>query len=140
LNANYLFGPFVTPTPSWQLSRSLQAVQKEQSEYLLQQAKKDLNLPQLDVQMLAQTGEPGPLICQVAQQQQSHLIIIGSDATRRSLLAPLQNLRKAKPAAIKLENRRPLRNTRLSATEDYTIHHAPCPVLLCRTHWHKENS
>lgn len=135
LNTNYPFGPFVTPTPSSQLSRSLQAAQKERSEHLLQQAKQALNLPQLDVQMLAQTSEPGPLICQVAQQRQSNLIIIGSDATRRSLLTPLQNLRKSnksKSSAIGLENRRPLRNTRLSATEDYTIHHAPCPVLLCR--------
>jgi len=150
LNAEYLFGPFVTPTPSWQLNRSLQEARREQGEQLLQQAQRSLNLPSLTIQRLLQTGEPGSLICQVAQQQEVDLIILGSDANRRtlfgiaalgrslsssreSLLSPLQNIRKQKRAEGETVEQLPaLRNTRLSITEDYTIHHAPCPVLLCR--------
>ena len=109
LTTHYLFGPFATPTPSWQLNQLLQQVQKEQSEQIIQQVRESLSLPDLKIQTLVQTSEPGPLICQIAQQQQANLIILGSD-------------------------RRPaFRNIRLSATGDYTIHHAPCPVLLCRS-------
>ncbi|UBF29009.1 universal stress protein [Kovacikia minuta CCNUW1] len=149
LNAEYLFGPFVAPTPSWQLNQSLQEARREQGEALLHQAKTALNLPNLEIQTLLQTSEPGPLICQVAQQQQIDLIILGSDASRRtifnipqlgrnrssggeSLLDPLHPLRKQKGQEDGNNHLPALRNARLSTTEDYTIHHAPCPVLLCR--------
>lgn len=131
LNANYLFGPFVTPTPSWQLNQSLQAAQKEQGEQILQQASKQFNPSELKIQTLLQIGEPGPLICQTAHQHQADLVLLGSGSARRSLLAPLQSLRRHRSQSS--QRPAPLRNTRLSATEDYTIHHAPCPVLLCRT-------
>lgn len=145
LNADYLFGPFATPTPSWQLNQSLQAAQREQSEQVLAQAKAALSLPAVVVHTLRQTGEPGPLICQTAQQRQVDLIVLGGNTMQRWLrfpageaLFPLQSFRRSKPEAapeakalVKLPPALP--NTRLSATEDYTLHHAPCPVLLCRS-------
>ncbi|MGA7931984.1 MAG: universal stress protein [Kovacikia sp.] len=145
LNAEYLFGPFVAPTPSWQLNQSLQEVRKEEGELLLQQAKASLDFPDLEVQTLLQTSEPGPLICQVAQQHQVDLIILGSDASRRTLFGIAQLgrslssggesllLRKQKQQAEEKVAPLPaLRNARLSIIEDYIIHHASCPVLLCR--------
>jgi nucleotide-binding universal stress UspA family protein len=129
LNANYLFGPFATPTPSWHLNQSLQAVQKEQSEHGLQHAKQALNLPEVSVQMISQTSEAGPLVCQIAQQRQADLIILGSDTRRRSLLTSLPHFRRDRAGA----QAEALPNTRLSPSDDYTIHHAPCPVLLCRS-------
>ncbi|AFY68030.1 universal stress protein [Geitlerinema sp. PCC 7407] len=108
LTSQYLFGPFATPTPNSQLTLSLQQVQHEQSEQLIHQAEAALADSGIDVSSQIQIGEPGPLICQLAQHHQSDLIIVGSD-------------------------RRPaFRNIRLNATGDYLIHHAPCPVLLCR--------
>jgi nucleotide-binding universal stress UspA family protein len=132
LNAGYLFGPFVAPTPSWQLNQSLQKVQREQGEHILNLAKAALEAPNLEIQTLLQTSEPGPLICQVAQQQAVDLVILGSDPKRRSLPS-LPTRRKAKTPNSTPDDLRPvLRNARLSTTEDYAIHHAPCPVLLCR--------
>ena len=141
LNADYLFGPFATPTPSWQLTQSLQEAQKEQSETTLEHAKAAFSAFDVDVQTLRQIGEPGPLICQVAQQRQVDLIVLGGNTTRRWLPLPvgekrfsLQSLRRSKPADDTLVKQQPsLRNTRLSSTEDYTLHHAPCPILLCRS-------
>lgn len=132
LNAGYLFGPFVTPTPSWQLNQSLQEAQKEQGEDKLRQAKAGLDGTPLEVQTLLQIGEAGPAVCQVAQQQQVDLIILGSQVERRSLLSPLQTLRPPRQSPKAEARSAPLRNTRLSGVEDYVIHHAPCPVLLCR--------
>ena len=140
LNADYLFGPFATPTPSWQLTQSLQEAQKEQSETILEHAKAAFSALAVDVHTLRQTGDPGPLICQVAQQQQVDLIVLGGNATRRWLPLSagdrrfsLQPFRRSKPMDAELAKQPPaLRNTRLSATEDYTLHHAPCPILLCR--------
>ena len=141
VNADYLFGPFATPTPSWQLTQSLQEAQKEQSETILEHAKAAFSALDVDIHTLRQTGDPGPLICQVAQQQQVDLIVLGGNATRRWLPLPagdgrfsLQSFRRSKPMDATLVKQPPaLRNTRLSATEDYTLHHAPCPILLCRT-------
>lgn len=109
LNPHYLFGPFATPTPNWQLTQSLQQAQKEQSEQIIQKAQEKLAGANLAITTLIQTGEPGPIICQIAQQQQADVIILGSDRH---------------PA---------FRNIRLTATGDYILHHAPCPILLCRT-------
>ncbi|WP_421654974.1 universal stress protein [Leptothermofonsia sp. ETS-13] len=134
LNADYLFGPFVAPTPSWQLNQSLQKAQREQGEQILHLAKEALESPNLQVETLLQISEPGPLICQVAQQQGVDLVILGSDRKQRSLLPSLPTLRPAKSLERSQEEPRPLlRNTRLGPTADYTIHHAPCPVLLCRS-------
>lgn len=133
LNADYLFGPFAAPNPSWQLSQSLQTVQREQGEQALSAAKSSLNSPGLKIQTLLQTGEPGPLICQVAQQQQVDLVIVGSDPKRRSLLPSLPPLRRQRNQPEQPDASPVLRNARLGAVEDYTIHHAPCPVLLCRS-------
>jgi nucleotide-binding universal stress UspA family protein len=133
LNTGYLFGPFAAPTPSWQLNQSLQKVQKEQGEHILNLAKAALEAPSLQIQTLLQTSEPGPLICQVAQQQGVDLVILGSDRKRRSLLPPLPARHKPKNRDASQEELRPvLRNARLNPTEDFVIHHAPCPVLLCR--------
>ena len=140
VNADYLFGPFATPTPSWQLTQSLQEAQKEQSETILEDAKAAFKVLDIEVHTLRQTGDPGPLICQVAQQRQVDLIVLGGNATRRWLPLPtgdgrfsLQSFRRSKPVEAALVKQTPvLRNTRLSATEDYTLHHAPCPILLCR--------
>ncbi|MEP0868749.1 universal stress protein [Trichocoleus desertorum AS-A10] len=109
LNPHYLFGPFATPTPNWQLTQSLQQAQKEQSEQIIQKAQEKLAGANVAITSLIQTGEPGPIICQIAQQQQADVIILGSDRH---------------PA---------FRNIRLTATGDYVLHHAPCPILLCRT-------
>ncbi len=140
LNANYLIGPFVSPTPSWQLSESLQSAQREQGEQVLQQAEAALNLDHIDlaptngqisVQTRIQTSDAGPGICQVAQELAVDLVILGSDLVRRSLLSPLQSLRHRRESADAAAPR-PIRNARLGITEDYVIHYAPCPVLLCR--------
>ncbi|MGP1382948.1 MAG: universal stress protein [Thainema sp.] len=120
LTSHYLFGPFATPNPSWQLTQSLQAAQREQSEAILQQAELALSDLDVELEMLVQTGEPGSLICQVAEQRQANLIIIGSDANpKRSKSSP----------STPIGRRRLLR---LTATADYVIHHANCPVLLSR--------
>jgi nucleotide-binding universal stress UspA family protein len=135
VNVNYLYGPFVTPNPSWQLNRSLQEAQKEAGEQRLRQVKKAIALPDLDIQTLLQVGEAGASICQVAQQQQVDLVVFGETA-RQSLLSPLQGLRRQRQqtggSGNQGRDRRILRNTRLSPTGDYVIHHAPCPVLICR--------
>ncbi|MDX2229896.1 MAG: universal stress protein [Leptolyngbyaceae cyanobacterium bins.349] len=137
LNASYLVAPFTPRTPSWQLTQSLQEAQREQGEQILQTATTALAIPDLTVQTQLHTGDTGPSICQVAEAIGANLIMMGSDPTRRSLLAPLQAMRQSHQnrSAVRetADQPRPiLRNTRLSVTEDYVIHYAPCPVLLCR--------
>lgn len=117
LNTHYLFGPFATPTPSWQLNQSLRQAQQEQSQAIVKQAEAVLQMPDLTVQTLVQMSDPGSLICQVAQQQQVNVIIMGSDATHRLSLAPYH------PA---------FRGARLTPVADYVIRHTTCPVLLGR--------
>ncbi len=133
LNATSLVSPMVARTPSWQLNQSLQDAQREQGEHILQAAVAALNLPQLLIQTHLQTGDAGPSICQLAETLGVNLMLIGSDSTRRSLLSPLQSVKlpRRKPPATS-PVRPVLRNTRLSVTEDYVIHYAPCPVMLCR--------
>lgn len=135
LNANYLLGPFFSPTPSWQLSQSLQNVQKEQGMQVLQRAIAALHCEDDEITITSrfQTGDAGPLICQVAQELQTNLIILGNDSTRQTLFSPLQGRRSRQQMAASPVNSRPIRNTRLSITDDYVIHYAPCPVLLCRS-------
>jgi nucleotide-binding universal stress UspA family protein len=108
LTTQYLFGPFATPAPSWQLIQSLEDVQKEQSQQMLTQATTALQGEALQITSLSEIAEPGVTICQIAQQQQVNLVIIGSD------------------------RRVGLGQVRLGVTGSYLIHHAPCPVLLCR--------
>jgi nucleotide-binding universal stress UspA family protein len=108
LTTQYLFGPFATPSPSWQLMQSLQEVQQEQSQQMLTQAITALQGCNLEITALSEIAEPGVTICQMAQQQQVDLVMIGSD--RRVGLAQV----------------------RLGVTGSYLIHHAPCSVLLCR--------
>lgn len=135
LNANYLLGPFFSPIPSWQLSQSLQNVQKEQGMQVLQRAIAALHCEdgQVTITPRFQTGDAGSLICQIAQELQVNLIILGSDSSRRTLLSPLQGRRSHQTTADAESTARPIRNTRLSITDDYVIHYAPCPVLLCRS-------
>jgi nucleotide-binding universal stress UspA family protein len=129
VNSSYLIGPFVSPNPSWQLNQSLQSVQQEVGEEVLQQAQAALSLPNVEIQTRLQPGDPGPTICQLAQEIGADLLVLGCDLRRRTLRSPLQAFRNARRG----EDSRPaLRNTRLSITEDYAIHYAPCPVLLCR--------
>ncbi|MDX2239364.1 MAG: universal stress protein [Leptolyngbyaceae cyanobacterium bins.302] len=134
LNASYLVTPFVSRTSSWQLNQSLQDAHREQGEQILQKAAATLNnVSNLTVQTRLHTGDAGPSICQVAQEVGANLIILGSDSTRRSLLSPLQAVRLPRRKQSAANSTRPvLRNTRLSVTDDYVIHYAPCPVLLCR--------
>jgi nucleotide-binding universal stress UspA family protein len=102
---------------------------------VLQQATASLNCKESQVTITArlQTGDAGPLICQVAQELQADLIVLGSDASRRTLLSPLQGRRSRQTTVDPQPDARPIRNTRLSVTDDYVIHYAPCPVLLCRS-------
>lgn len=122
LTAQYLFGSFATPTPHWQLMQSLQQAQKEQSEQIVQQAEAALR-SQVKVRTLTFMSEPGPCICQVAQQQDIDVIIMGSDS-RKPKYSSGSNL--------DTDSRRVLSHIRLSAAADFVIHHAPCSVLLCR--------
>jgi nucleotide-binding universal stress UspA family protein len=117
LNTRYWFGPFATPTPNWQFSQLLLAAQQEQSQRLVQQAEAALLLSDVEVTTLVQTGEAGSLICQAAVQQRADVIILESNVSRRSSFS----------------DRSPLGPRRLTVTADYVLHHAPCPVLLCRT-------
>ncbi|MBM0740434.1 universal stress protein [Phormidium sp. CLA17] len=129
VNSNYLIGPFVSPNPSWQLSQSLQNAQQEAGKEVLQQAQAALSFPNINIQARLQSGDPGPTICHLAQELGADLLVLGCDPRRRTLRSPLQAFRDARRG----EAPRPaLRNTRLSITEDYAIHYAPCPVLLCR--------
>jgi nucleotide-binding universal stress UspA family protein len=129
VNSSYLIGPFVSPNPSWQLNQSLQSAQHEAGEAVLQQAKTALALPNLEIQTRLQSGDLGPTLCQLAQELSADLLILGCDPRRRTLRSPLQAFRGNRRG----ETSRPtLRNTRLSITEDYAIHYAPCSVLLCR--------
>lgn len=123
ITSHYLFGPFAAPTPSWQLTQSLQAAQREQSENMVHQAERAFAGLNVSIETIVQTGEAGPLICQVAQRQHVDVIALGSDASPRRSPAS-----SAKPKGRRL----PLRSLRLTATADYVIHHAVCPVLLCR--------
>jgi len=118
LNSYYWFGPFAPPPTNWQFNQYLQQIRQEQSQLLLQQAEETLEKKNLTVQRLILQGEGGPLICQVAQQHEADAILLGSDAMR------YLNLSRYDPA---------FRPGRLTATADYVIHHASCPVLLCRT-------
>jgi len=133
LNVSYLVSPFVARSSSWQLNQSLQDAQREQGEAILQRALAAISILDLKVQTRLQIGDPGPTICQVAQDLDINLIILGSDPARRSLLSPLQAMRASRRSRSDPDNAPALRNTRLSVTEDYVIHYAPCPVLLCRT-------
>lgn len=129
VNSSYLIGPFVSPNPSWQLNQSLQGAQHEIGEEILQQAKAALSLPNVEIQTWLQPGDPGPTLCQLAQELGADLLVLGCDPRRRTLRSPLQAFRGNRRG----ETPRPaLRNTRLSITEDYAIHYAPCSVLLCR--------
>jgi len=118
-----------------------QEAQKGQGEAMLEQARAALSVPAIEVPTLRQTGDPGPLICQTAQQQQVDLIVLSGNVMQRWLclpvgegLFPLQSFRRSKPMEAGVVKQPPaLRNTRLSAAEDYTLHHAPCSVLLCRS-------
>jgi len=133
LNANHLFGPVAVQTPSWQLEQSLQEAQREQGHDLLAHAQAAFADTTIPIQPLARIGDPGPIICQIAAEQQVDLILLGSDSRRRSLLSHLQVRRHTQPTAKPAKPPRGiLRNTRLSVTDDYVIHYAPCPVLLCR--------
>lgn len=137
LNTSYSVTPFISRTSSWQLSRSLQAAQQEQGEQILQRAVAAIAVPGLTVQTRLHTGDAGPGVCHIAAEIGANLIVLGSDPTRRSLLSPFQTIRQSRqstqPNSSPVKNVRPiLRNTRLSVTEDYVIHYAPCPVLLCR--------
>jgi len=127
VNAGYLFGPFTAPNPSWQLNQSLQAAQKDQADHQLSHAKAALNAhaPNLLVETHVEMGDAGLVLCKVAEHEQVDLILLASEGLRQPLLKPLQDLRHT-------QNQHPLRNTRLNATEDYAIHHAPCSVLLYR--------
>jgi len=127
VNAGYLFGPFTAPNPSWQLNQSLQAAQKDLADHQLSHAKAVLSAhaPNLIVETHIEMGDAGLVLCKVAEQEQLDLILLASEGVRQPLLKPLQDLRHP-------QNQRPLRNTRLNATEDYAIHHAPCSVLLYR--------
>jgi len=132
LNAGYMVTPFVSRTSSRQLDQSLQDAQREQGQRILQQAMSAFADSQLNVQTRLHTGDIGPSVCQLAQEIGANLIVLGSDATRRSLLSPLQAMRLPRRKQELGESRLVLRNTRLSVTDDYVIHYAPCPVLLCR--------
>jgi len=133
LNVSYLVSPFVARSSSRQLNQSLQDAQREQGEAILQRALTAIVIPSLEVQTRLRIGDPGPIICQVATDLDTNLIILGSDPARRSLLSPLQAMRVPHRPRPESNNISILRNTRLSVTEDYVIHYAPCPVLLCRT-------
>lgn len=129
VNSNYLIGPFVSPNPSWQLNQSLQNAQQEAGEQVLQQAKAAFSLPNIHIQTRLQSGDPGSTICHLAEELGADLLVLGCDPRRRTLRSPLQAFREARRGEVP---RPALRNTRLSITEDYAIHYAPCPVLLCR--------
>lgn len=132
INANYLFGPFVSPTPSWQLNQSLQAAQKQRNAHILQQAQALLEEIGVQVEVRSPTGETGPLVCQAASERPIDLILLGNDARRRSINLPLQRLKPGKRHAADNPPTGLLRNTRLTPADDYIIHHAPCPVLIYR--------
>ncbi|WP_190509695.1 universal stress protein [Oscillatoria sp. FACHB-1407] len=117
LNTHYLFGPFATPTPNWQLNQSLRQAQYDQSQSLARQAKNALHLADGDVQTLVQMSESGTLICSVAQQHRADVIILGSDAPKRLSLAHYHP--KFRP-------------DRLTPVAEDVIRHSRCPVLLCR--------
>lgn len=134
LNASYLVTPLVSRTSSWHLNQSVRDAQREQGEHVLQKAAALLqDIPDITVQTRLHTGDAGPSICQVAQELGANLVMVGSDSTRRALLFPLQSVRLPRRKQAETDSSRPvLRNTRLSVTDDYVIHYAPCPVLLCR--------
>lgn len=134
LNASYLVTPLSSRMSNWQLSQSVRDAQREQGEQILQKAATLLqDVPDIAVQTRLHTGDAGPSICQAAQELGANLILIGSDSARRSLLSPLQSVRLPRRKQADANGNRPvLRNTRLSVTDDYVIHYAPCPVLLCR--------
>jgi nucleotide-binding universal stress UspA family protein len=140
LNTHHFFGPFATPTLSWQFNQTLQSVQQEQSQRLLQQAKTALG-SDLGVTTLVQTSEPGLSICQMAAQQETSVIILGSDTAWQTVRQRITADQTHKSFAIpefaipaSVRSRSPqFRQMRLTAIGNYVMHHAPCPVLLCRS-------
>jgi nucleotide-binding universal stress UspA family protein len=131
IHSNALISPFAASTPNWHLSQSLHTAQQEHEAEIVAAAKASLHAPQLEVNTLIQTGDPGPSICQVAQNLAVDLVLLGSDSTPKVLPTPLQAVRLVRRNSAS-SDRLALRNTRLSVTEDYVIHYAPCSVLLCR--------
>ncbi|MBE9181496.1 universal stress protein [Oculatella sp. LEGE 06141] len=110
------FSPFAMPMPSWQLTHSLQQVQKEQGEHLVSRVQSALKQSAIEIQLSAQVGEPGATICRMAEQ--ADVIIMGYNSIQWVVAA----------------NRTPVfRYARLSAVSHYVLQHAPCPVLFCRT-------
>ncbi|MDX2216229.1 MAG: universal stress protein [Oculatellaceae cyanobacterium bins.114] len=124
LNPHYLFGPFATRIPNWQLTQSLRQAQYEQSQSIALQTKTALNLPDGAVQTLIQISDSGSLICNAAQHHQADVIIMGSDTVRR----------------LPIANYHSHRRDRLTPLANYVIHHSPCPVLLCRSRPSTANS
>ncbi|HEY9619634.1 MAG TPA: universal stress protein [Crinalium sp.] len=118
LNTHYLFGPFATPTPSWQLNQSLHQAQREQAEAIVHQAQAAFQASPVTLHTLIQTGEPGPAICQVAQQQQVDLVVMSNSPIPRFI--PADSSPAFQPSPV-------------MPTSDYLVRHAPCPVMLCHT-------
>lgn len=115
LNTHYWYGPFASPAASWQLNQLLLIAQQEQAQRLVKQAEAVVNQSELAVTtLIEQRHNPAALICRMATEQQADLILLGSDS------------RFAVP------DRPTPRPSRLTATGDGVIRHAPCPVLLCR--------
>lgn len=60
----------------------------------------------LNVDLLEQVGQPGPLICQTAEEWEADLIVLG----RRGLTA--------------------VKELMMGSISNYVLHHAPCAVLV----------
>ena len=67
----------------------------------------DLSL-QITARFIAEPGKPGEVIVRKAEEMQAESIVVGCRGMGK------------------------LRRTILGSVSDYILHHAPCPVLICR--------
>ena len=61
------------------------------------------------------TGKPGEVICRIADEEHSAMICVGTRGMGR------------------------VRRTILGSVSDYLVHHAHCPVIVCRSRTRKQS-
>lgn len=67
-----------------------------------------VSLPQITGKFIADFEKPGEFICDVAKKENATFVVMGTRGLGK------------------------LRRTIMGSVSDYVVHHATCPVLVCR--------
>ncbi|KAJ4780958.1 Adenine nucleotide alpha hydrolases-like superfamily protein [Rhynchospora pubera] len=102
-------------SPPQELIQSMQEHQKQAALALLERAKEICAKHGVDVETITEMGEPKEVICQVAEQQNIELLVMGSHA------------------------RGAVERFFLGSVSNYCVHHAKCPVLVVKQDSGKKN-